>query len=247
MSRRLQGILFDLGDTILNFGKVDVHMLFEAGARRAHDYLKEIGQPVPSLARFHRRQFWAIRWSYFISHFTRREFNSLDLMTQISHKMGQDLTREQAEELAWKWYEPLSEHATVEPGTRDMMQAILEKGLTVGIVSNTFLPGSVLDRHLAQENLLEFFPLRVYSCDVGYRKPSRRIFRKALREAKLDAGCTFFVGDSLRADVEGSFRAGMIPVWKASTDRDMAPPAHARHVITELTQLNDLVEEYLPG
>ena len=40
-------------------------------------------------------------------------------------------------------------------------------GLRLGIVSNTFSPQGALDQHLDAEGILEFFPVRVYSCDVG--------------------------------------------------------------------------------
>jgi HAD superfamily hydrolase (TIGR01509 family) len=243
MARRLHGILFDLGDTILNFGKVDVKALFEQGARRAYAYLESIGQPLPPFEKFHRRQLWSIRWNYLISHFTRREFNSLELMKSIARRMGQRLSHEQADELAWQWYEPLSEQATLDPGTRELLGKWSRDGLGLGIVSNTFVPAVVLDRHLEQHGLLEMFPVRIYSCDVGHRKPHRKIFRQALREANLEADKTLFVGDSLRADIDGANRAGLIPVWKSPTDESPGKSQPA-HVIRELADLENVLAEY---
>jgi len=243
MKARLDGILFDLGDTILNFGKVDVKDLFEKGARRAYAYLDRIGQPVPSFAKFHRRQLWSIRWSYLVSHFTRREFNSLELMKSLARRMGQNLSPEQADELAWQWYEPLSEQATLDRGTRPLLEEWSAAGLKLGIVSNTFVPAVVLDRHLQQHDLLKFFPVRIYSCDVGHRKPHRKIFRRALKEAGLQGDKTLFVGDSLRADIDGANRAGLIPVWK-SPENESPGKCRPRYVISELAQLRDVVAEF---
>jgi HAD superfamily hydrolase (TIGR01509 family) len=243
MKPQLQGILFDLGDTILNFGKVDVKALFEQGARRAYAYLERIGQPLPPFAKFHRRQLWSIRWSYLVSHFTRREFNSLELMKSIARKMGQRLSPQQADELAWQWYEPLSEQATLDPGTRELLGKWKRVGLGMGIVSNTFVPAVVLDRHLEQHGLLDLFPVRIYSCDVGHRKPHRKIFRQALREANLEADKTLFVGDSLRADIDGANRAGLIPVWK-SPDGQSPGKSQPAYTIGELADLEDVLGEF---
>lgn len=243
MTRAVRGILFDLGDTVLNFGKVDIHALFEKGARLAHDYLRQLDQPVPSFARYHRRQFWSIRWNYLKSHFLRREFNSLDLIRSMCRRYGQQLDDDQLMELAWKWYQPLSEQATVEDGTRELLEGFRSRGLTLGIVSNTFVPGEVLDRHLAQEGLLGLFPVRVYSCDVGYRKPHAKIFNVALRRTGLQADQTIFVGDSLRADIEGANRMGMISVLKAP-EGSSGSSITARYRIARLADLESVLKRY---
>ena len=111
----IKGILFDLGDTLLDFGPIDTMEMFEQGARKTYQYLKALGQPVPAFGPYYRRQLRAIRWAYFKSRLTRREFNSIDLLGRLSHRMGHDLSDGQFEELAWQWYEPLSRQATIEP------------------------------------------------------------------------------------------------------------------------------------
>jgi HAD superfamily hydrolase (TIGR01509 family) len=246
MTRAVRGILFDLGDTVLNFGKVDIHALFEKGARLAYEYLRQLDQPVPSFARYHRRQFWSIRWNYLKSYFLRREFNSLDLIRGMCRRYGQQLDDDQLMELAWKWYQPLSEQATVEEGTRELLEGFRERGLTLGIVSNTFVPGEVLDRHLTQEGLLELFPVRVYSCDIGYRKPHARIFNVALRKTDLQADKTMFVGDSLRADIEGANRMGMISVLKAP-EGSGGSSIKPRYRIAQLADLENVLDRYDVG
>ncbi len=245
MTRPIDGIFFDLGDTLLDFGPVDVRGMFEAGARLAYEYLGELDQPLPPFGKFHRRQLWAIRWSYFKSRITRREFNSLDLLGRLSDDMGQKLTAEQAEELAWMWYLPLRQCATVEDGLTDMLRRFSEQGLKLGVISNTFVPGQVLDRHLREEQLLDLLPCRIYSCDVSYRKPHRRIFRIALNRAGLEANRTVFVGDSLRADIRGANRTGMISVLKDPTGQRERPAATPRHRIRQLTELEPIVQSYI--
>lgn len=244
MTQRIRGILFDLGDTLLDFGQVDPRSLFEAGGRLAYEYLQRLGQPLPSFASFHRKQLWQIRWNYLRSRFTRREFNALELIGRISDRMGHDLTHDQVVELAWLWYEPLSRRAKVEADLPRLLGEFRDTGLKLGVVSNTFIPGEVLDRHLAAEGLLEYLPIRVYSCDVRYRKPHPSIFTVALDRCGLKARETLFVGDSLKADICGANRAGLVSVWKSPVTVDSQSGIRARHHIQRLAELGAILSQY---
>lgn len=244
MTRRIDGILFDLGETLLHYGDVDVLDMFRQGGQLAFEYLRELGKDLTSFDTFHRQQRRAIRWTYFKSLLTRREFSSIRIMEDYCRRRGYDLTREQLVELAWKWYEPLSRCATVEPGTREMLADFRERGLTLGLASNTFVPPEVLDRHLEMEGLLEFLDARVYSCEVGRRKPNRRVFEAALQKAGLQAERTIFVGDSPRADVRGGHRAGCITVLTDPHGRHRRTTVHPDYRIGAITDLRAVVDEF---
>jgi len=244
MAQKIKGILFDLGETLLDFGKVDVSGLFRLGARLTYEYLRDLSRPLPPFGRYHRRQVWAFRWRAIKARITGREFNALDLVGQLASRMGHSLTRPQMLDLAWLMYAPLSRQATVEPGLREMLARFTRKGLTLGIISNTCIPGEVLERHLQAEGLLELLPVRVYSCDVGYRKPAREIFLAGIQRAGLCAAETMFVGDSLRADIRGAAGAGMVTVLKDPASRHRCSWIRPRHRIRRLMELEPLVAKY---
>src|SRR5690606_38948955 len=138
---------------------------------------------------------------------------------------------------AWNWYLPLAEQATLEPGTHETLQRLRDGGYRMGLISNTFVPGFVLDRHLARLSLLEYFPVRVYSCDVGYRKPDPRIFQIALDRIGVGPDEAVFIGDSPTADILGARQASIYPIWKR-------PPHQAGTTLDALT-ISRLAE--LPG
>ncbi len=244
MTRKIRGILFDLGDTLLDFGGPDISAQFEAGTHLAYDYLRDLNQPVPSFAKYHRKQYWSIQWHYVISRITRREFNSLDLMRRLSRQMGQHLTHEQLLELAWLWYEPLSRCATVEDNLRETLEEFRERGITLGLLSNTFLPEDVLDRHLRREGLLDLLPVRVYSCQVRFRKPARRIFQIALEKARLEPSETLFVGDMPKIDIIGANRAGLVSVLKDPQLRHVNSKVKAQHRIRRIEDLREVLAGY---
>jgi len=244
MDQPIRGILFDLGDTLLEFGKIDAVKLFSIGARRGYQYLAELGLPLPNFAVYHRRQYWAVRWCYFKSRLTGRDFNIMDQIDRIGHTFGHRLAREDLVELAWRWYEPLSEIARAEPGLTEMLGGLARRGLKLGVVSNTFLPMEVMDRHLAKAHLLEYLPTRVYSSQGGYRKPARSIFAKALGAAGLEPGQTMFVGDSPWADIKGANRMGMISVLKDPAGRYRPWIARPRHRIRSILHLPKILDQY---
>lgn len=242
---RIKGILFDLGDTLLDFGPVDTLALFNEGARLAYDYLQEIDQPLPPFKKFHRRQLRAIQWQLLKSHFTRREFNSLEVLDRISKAMGQNLTADQLEELAWMWYEPLSRQATVEDGLGDMLADFRRRdGLALAVVSNTFVSGRVLDRHLRQLGLLEHFSATIYSCNVRYRKPHPEIYRISLERLGIPPAEAIFVGDKLPIDIKGAAGVGMISVLKDPSGARRHRRIRPDHRITSLRQLPEIVAGY---
>jgi putative hydrolase of the HAD superfamily len=239
MTRRLQGILFDFGDTLVDWGKVDVLAHFEEGAKSAYAYLESINQPMPEFEKYHRQQLWAVRWRYLLSFFSGRDFNSLDLIDHLAEALGHNLTDEQLEELAWQWYEPVSLCGRVEPGLKETIESIRDQGLTIGLISNTFIPNTVLDRHLEQLGILDLFPMRIYSCTQDFRKPDRRIFQLALDNLGLKAEESLYIGDSVRNDVFGSNRMGMVSVLKDITGRKRPwlkknKPAHTVGSVAEL-------------
>jgi len=243
----IQAILFDLGDTLLDFGPLSTREMFARGARLAYRYLQDTGHSLPPFRTYHRRQLCSVRWHYFKSRLTRREFNALDVLTSTGKSMGYRLSPPESEELAWQWYRPLGSRASVEAGVGEMLAQFRRDGLALGIVSNTFVPGQVLDRHLADLGLIEHLPTRVYSCDVGYRKPDPRIFQAALDELAVAAGEAMFIGDSFRADILGAERVGMISVLKdpsgARRHRRIIPD----HRIASLKELPRIVASYNRG
>lgn len=242
---RLEGIFFDLGDTLLDFGPVDTIEMFEQGARLTYDYLASLRQPLPTFPVYHRRLLRAIRWAYFKSHLVRREFNSLDVLRRVGQRMGHRLRRAQYDELVWLWYDPLSRQAQVESGLLGILAGLRERGLKLGVISNTFIPADALDRHLAREGLLELLPIRMYSCDVNVRKPNPRIFRVACQRLGSPPGQVMFVGDLPKADIYGAKRIGMLTVLKDPTGCKRAYRLRPDHTIASLAELPAVVAQYL--
>jgi len=188
MDRRIKGVLFDLGQTVLEFDGVDAPALFRRAAANSYDYLRQLNQPAGGFLSYKLRNLLAIRLKVLISALTGRDWDSLAALKRGGRKKGIDLTEEQWRQLNWKWYEPLMSVASVERDLIGTLRLLRDKDLKLGIVSNTWVNGSALDRHLEMEGLLEFFDVRVYSCSYRFRKPDRRIFIEAARQMECAQG-----------------------------------------------------------
>jgi len=245
-SRPIKAVLFDLGNTLLDFEPTNIEQIFEVGSRRVYTYLQEKGCQLPSFNNYHRRQLRRILWRVGLARLIRRDFNGLDTLRRISLSMGHRLSREELEEMVWLWYDPLSNTARVAGEVLEVLDWLVQHNLKLGIISNTFVPGVILDRHLAREGLLDYFPVRIYSCDTKFRKPSRKIFRLALEKLSCPAQQVVFVGDVPRMDIRGARRLGMIGVLKdyhqSRNLRDRwLPYTKPDFTITYMSQLKDII------
>ncbi len=241
--RPIQAVLFDLGDTLLEFGRVDVWRLFHEAATNSYAYLQHLGKPVRGLGRYKWASFCVIRLKLLISNWTRRDWDSLAMLRQIGARGGYDMTEEQLRELNWRWYEPLVKRAEVEPDLADTLTNLRQMGLRLGIVSNTWVNGDALERHLEQLGLLDFFDVRVYSHSFGFRKPDRRLFRQAAERLGVLPTDVVFVGDRIDTDVRGALKAKMTPVLKyAHTNARKRPPEGIAR-IQRLSELPALVRQ----
>ncbi len=237
---QIKAVLFDLGDTLVNFGKVRTTRIFLEGARTSYAFLRENGQAVGSFARYFLENLGHIRIRYLISNLTGKDFDALDLLRSIGRKKGTQLSQEQWEHLAWLWYEPLTKVGRVEHDLRETLTTLGRRGLKLGIVSNTFVNRTSLERHLRAVGILDFFSVRMYSYEFDCRKPDRKIFRIAAEKIGEAIGDILFVGDRIEKDIRPALDSGMATALKdahTNAGKAMPPGAHRIQLLSELPAL----------
>ena len=124
----------------------------------------------------------------------------------------------------------------LKPETRTILPVLTQAGLTLGVVSNFShaLPGI-----LKALGIRDFFDFVTYSDDVGYDKPSPRIFEDALSKAGgIPPARILHVGDSYGDDVLGARNVGITGVL-LETDGTEAEADCPR--IRNLLELADLL------
>ena len=126
-----------------------------------------------------------------------------------------------AENLVWR-----PRHA-LEPTVLDLLDALRERGLKVGLVSNLFDPPQLMRELFAEIGLLDRLDAIAVSAEVGKRKPSPAIFEAALAQAGVAPDQAVMVGDRLREDVGGAQAVGMTSIqatWFADDESGVATP-----------------------
>jgi len=242
ISRTIKGIVFDVGETLLCFGPLDTRSLFNEAARRSYDCLCALGAEVGSFRRYYWKSLFGLRWHLLRTFLTGRDFDALDLLQQVGRKRGLHLTEDQWRQVHWCWYEPLYKVTRVEPDLQDTIRTLAER-YKLGILSNTFVHASAIERHLDELGVLDYFPVRLWSYDFAFRKPDRRIFIEAAQRLGEPPEALVYIGDRIDKDVKGALAAGMIPVLKqAHTNGRGAPPAGTVR-IERLAQLPDRLGE----
>jgi putative hydrolase of the HAD superfamily len=129
------------------------------------------------------------------------------------------------ERLTTAFLEPIFASAAMDPDALATLGALRAAGFRTAIVSNTpwGSPAQPWRAELARHNLLAAVDAAVFCVDVGYRKPHRAPFDRALSLLGARADEAFFVGDDPRWDVAGAERAGIRPILLASARTSAVP------------------------
>ena len=135
------------------------------------------------------------------------------------------------------------------------LAALRREGYRIGLISNT---GRTWGRFLRpiQDDLGigKYFDDRIFSDELGIRKPEPGIFETALEHLGLRPGEVVHVGDDLVADVSGSKGIGMRAVWfdvgheseHAVHDPSMPEAAPPDAAIHDHRELLDVLERWRP-
>ncbi len=127
-------------------------------------------------------------------------------------------------------------------GVPETLQAIRERGLHLGIVSN--IDEDQLE-HLGEiAGLSKYFDSLLSSERAESCKPGGAIFAEALRRAGCRPEEALFVGDSIPQDIEGANRAGIrsVLLWHRPDREAPIDTIRPRHVIRRISEMLELLD-----
>ena len=116
----------------------------------------------------------------------------------------------------YAWWE---EHTYTDPEVKPLLAALRERGIRVGVLSNTLWPRTEHERVFRRDGVAELIDAAVYTSEIEWTKPHPEAFRAA-REAVgvADPAACVFVGDRLWDDVHGARSVGMRAVLVPHSD-----------------------------
>jgi putative hydrolase of the HAD superfamily len=113
---------------------------------------------------------------------------------------------------------PIFAMARLDPTALSVLRSLRARGIKTAVVSNTpwGSPADAWRTELMRHGLLDAVDAAVFCVDVGWRKPHRAPFDRALSVLDVSAGEALFVGDDQRWDILGAQNAGIRPVLLAA-------------------------------
>ncbi|WP_067820460.1 HAD family hydrolase [Actinomadura kijaniata] len=136
-------------------------------------------------------------------------------------------------------FEAWTPHTIIDPAAPPLLAALRERGIRVGVLSNTMWTRDWHERIFARDGVLDLLDGAVYSSEIPWTKPHPKAFRAAMDAVGADdpARCVF-VGDRPFDDVHGAKSAGMRAVL---VPNDIVPAYADATPDAVVTDLGDLL------
>ncbi|MEI7961006.1 MAG: HAD family hydrolase [archaeon] len=114
---------------------------------------------------------------------------------------------ELAEKMLHEIYFKRANRIKIFSDVEDALSSLKIMNLKLALLSNT--ENIITDKIAKETNLFAHFDALCLSCDIGALKPSKKAYFCVLSKLKVKPSEVLMVGDSLRADIGGSKKAGL--------------------------------------
>jgi putative hydrolase of the HAD superfamily len=130
-------------------------------------------------------------------------------------------------------------HTYTDPDVVPLLAALRERGIRVGVLSNTMWPRALHERVFRRDNVLHLIDGAVYSSEIPWTKPHPEAFRAVMAAIGVaDPAACVFVGDRPYDDIFGAKSLGM----RTALIPNATVPAYAEGIPdVVITRLADLL------
>jgi putative hydrolase of the HAD superfamily len=243
----MRAVIFDMGGTLMRFvrpGSGSWRELETPGIRGLYRYLVEQGHPIAS----HEEDFVEAMFARLAEGWEQSTGGQISLRAADWIAAGaadHALTLDEAalRAAARRYAQPLRAGLSAAPGAAATLAALRERGLRIGLISNTIWPAELHMEDLEEIGLLHHLEHLTFSGEIGMWKPNPLIFQHVLDALGAAPEQSVFVGDSPREDILGAQGVGMRAIWVRSPEfplGDVQPDA----TITALPELLPILEQW---
>ena len=237
----IEAVIFDWGGTLSDYAAVELADMWRLAARHLAEHTA-FGEDelMARLAGFE-QAFWDTTSTH------QRSATLGALLRSASEELGLDVAEAVLEEAAVRYLDSWTPHIVHDPDAAPVLEALRERGLRIGLLSNTHWPRPFHERFLERDGLDRLIDARLYTSEMRYQKPHPEAFAAALDALDVrDPARAVFVGDRLFDDIAGARRAGMRAVLRYNSKvpgYEVQPDA----IIDRLPELLELVERWGTG
>ncbi len=232
----IKAVIFDWGGTLTPWHTVDFDAAWHAYARSyAPERAAELAAKLVEAER--------LVWYRSRDH---QQSGHLDDLLRGVGVTPEGHRHEQAIAAYLDFWEP---HTYLDPDAPDLFTALKERGLRIGVLSNTIWPKAYHDEVFRRDQVLALLDGAVYSSEIRWTKPHPDAFAAALRAiGEPDPASTVFVGDRLYDDIYGAAGVGMRTIHIPHS----AIPEHQRGhtegvpdaVVQRLGEITDVLDRW---
>jgi putative hydrolase of the HAD superfamily len=162
-------------------------------------------------------------------------------LAQVMERAGVEPT----DALLADYYQHWDPHTLTDPEAPAVLRELRQRGIKVGVLSNTMWPRSAHERVFVRDEVLDLIDGAVYSSEIPWTKPHPEAFRAAMAAVGVeDPAACVFVGDRPYDDIHGAKSAGMRAVWIPHSEVPGYDAAEPDAVITSLSELPPLLDRW---
>lgn len=236
----IDAVIFDWGGTLTPWHDVDL-----VAAWYAYTCVYE-----PERAAALARELYAAEIERWQAQHNSAGANGAGALEQVLRGCGIDLASPRHELAMAAYLRAWDPHTLADPEAAPVLRGLRERGIRVGVLSNTLWPREHHEAVFARDGLLDLIDAAVYSSELPVGKPHEEAFGAALRAVGVtDPARAVFVGDRPWDDVHGAQQVGMRAILVPHSDipDDQRGPVEGRPdaVVHSLIEVLDHVDRWV--
>lgn len=139
-----------------------------------------------------------------------REHHRSGTVDDLFRLVGLEPSGAQHEQALAAYHEAWMPHTMIDPEARPLLAALRDRGIKVGVLSNTLWTRRFHEEVFRRDGVLHLVDGAVYSSEIAYTKPHPEAFRAAMAAVGVDdPAAVVFVGDRPYDDISGAKNVGM--------------------------------------
>ena len=198
----LEAVIFDFGHTLLDF-----HFDEDVWLECLRVTLREADLPVEAAEAL--RDELRRRLAEFSDRDDHAELDYVAVMTEALRRCGPERSPEVIRAALAAGDRGWAAARHLHPAAHSLLDAVRQRGLKIGIVSNTPDPPDLWLANFENDGLADRVDAVVLSSQLGRRKPAPEIYRAVLDALGVAPAEALFVGDRVREDIVGPASLGM--------------------------------------
>lgn len=228
----VRAVIFDWGGTLSHYANVELIDMWRLAAGHLAQHSGRDSEAVLERLVAVDERMWARTAGDALA------YGLSDILREATRELGIDVVEAVIEEAGTHYLDTWTPHIRHFEDARATLAALQERGLRVGLLSNTHWPPAYHEHFLERDGLAPHIDARCYTSEMTYMKPHPEAFRTALDAVGVEAAAAVYVGDRLFDDVLGAQRVGMRAIHRPNPS---IPPHEGVTPDATIETLSDLL------